>query len=71
MKKPIFILLILLTISHPVFSEEMGSASTESVETSSSSSNWQCWVFATSALLTAALGVVIVSLNPGSSSTAH
>ncbi|HLB53263.1 MAG TPA: hypothetical protein VJK48_06130 [Chlamydiales bacterium] len=44
--------------------EEVGAASMEAVE-ASSSSTWKNWVFAGSALVTAVVGVVIISTNTG------
>ena len=44
-----------------------GTAAAEAVDTSQNS-NWQNWVFAGSALVTATIGVVIISLTSGTTS---
>ena len=64
MKKRVFFLI--LTMQH-LSAQDVGTAAAVSSETSSSN-HWQNWVFASSALLSAALGVVVVALNPGSTS---
>lgn len=63
-----FLVGFLLLGSQSISAEETGEAAVASVETVKDS-QWQNWVFATSALITLTVGVVIVSLNPGS--TAH
>ncbi len=47
--------------------QETGAAAASSAE-ATQSSNWQNWVFAGSALVTATAGVVIISLNTGNTS---
>ena len=60
------ILFSLLTLAS-LSPQEPGHASVESTEVGSSS-NWQNWIFAGSALVSATLGVVIVSLSTGTQS---
>jgi len=47
--------------------EDTGFVAASAVEVSKSS-NWQNWVFASSALVTVVVGVVIISLNSGTTS---
>ena len=58
---------ILLLSTQTLIAQDIGSGAARASQTSSSN-NWQSWVFATSALISAAIGVVVVSLNPGSTS---
>lgn len=68
MKKQMILLFsILLFSTQTLIAQDVGEGATAAVQTSSSN-NWQSWVFATSALICAAIGVVVVSLNPGSTS---
>lgn len=65
MKKIIFLcVLCFLFSSSDLSAQETGAAAASSTEVSKSS-HWQNWVFAGSALVTAAVGVVIISLNTG------
>lgn len=62
--KKLPILIILCICSAPgLQAQETGAAAVDSAEITKS--NWQNWVFAGSALVTAAIGVVIVSTNTG------
>ena len=68
MKKSIFFLILTFLFStHPLTAQEVGEAAVASTETASSN-QWKNWVFASSALVAVVIGVVIVSLNPGSTS---
>jgi hypothetical protein len=68
MKKTIILTLITLLLSSQNLSaQDLGAASAESLQTGSSN-QWKGWVFASTALVSAAIGVVVVSLNPGSTS---
>jgi hypothetical protein len=64
---PILLICSLLFFIHPLPAQEAGDAAAASAEMGSSN-NWQSWVFASSALISAAIGVIIVSVNPGSTS---
>jgi hypothetical protein len=65
--KRFFFLLTLISMTFKVYGEDTGSAAAISAETAQES-NWKNWVFAASALVTAAIGVVIISLNTGNTS---
>jgi|GEM_PF-2665837 len=69
MKRTKFFLLLVFFFSIQDISAQdtIGEAAVASQKTSSSN-EWQNWVFASSALVAAAVGVVIVSLNSGSTS---
>jgi hypothetical protein len=64
MKKVPFLIIFSISSMTGLSAQEIeGIAAAEAAETSSS--NWQNWVFAGSALISAAVGVVIVSTNTG------
>lgn len=64
MKKISFLTIFVMFATPALFAQETGAAAVDSAEVASS--NWQNWVFAGSALVTAAIGVVIISTNTGS-----
>lgn len=66
MKRIVFLFVLIFSI-HPLSAQETGTASATAAE-ASKSSNWQNWAFASSALVTATLGVVIISLSSGTNS---
>jgi len=66
MKRFLFLFTLIATMSG-LTAQETGAAAASSAE-ATQSSNWQNWVFASSALLTATAGVVIISLNTGNTS---
>lgn len=65
--RALFLTLALFTITQHLNAQDVGTAATVSSETSSSN-KWQNWVFASTALISATIGVVVVALNPGSTS---
>ncbi|MBI5272863.1 MAG: hypothetical protein HY861_02645 [Chlamydiia bacterium] len=65
MQRIAFLFILSILASTPkLYAEETGAAAANSAQ-ESTSDHWQNWVFAGSALITAAIGVVIVSLNSG------
>ena len=66
-KSTILLVLIALLSTQILVAQDVGAGAVVASQTSSSN-NWQNWVFASSALISAAIGIVIVSLNPGSTS---
>ncbi len=66
MRKCLLALAIYSTTSG-LIAQETGAAAGDSIQ-AAQSSNWQNWVFAGSALVTATVGVVIISLNSGTTS---
>lgn len=66
MKRVLFIFSLIVTMSE-LYAQETGAAAASSAE-ATQNSNWQNWVFAGSALVTATVGVVIISLNSGTTS---
>ncbi len=66
MKKCLYLFTLIATMSG-LFAQETGAAAADSAE-ATKSSNWQNWVFAGSALVSATVGVVIISLNSGTTS---
>lgn len=66
MKKCLF-LFALFVMTSELCAQETGAAAADSAQ-ATQSSNWQNWVFASSALVTATVGVVIISLNSGTTS---
>jgi hypothetical protein len=61
-------LLIALLLGRVLFAQESGEAAVQTAKTAISN-QWQNWVFAGSLLLTAATGILVVSLHTGSSPT--
>jgi hypothetical protein len=64
----LLILLFLFSLQHlngEELSQTVGSASVDATD-KSSSGEWKNWVFASTALVALTVGVVLVSLNPGS-----
>ena len=57
----LFLFLTIFACLPQFYGEETGEAPPEIVQ----ESNWRNWVFAASALVTATIGVVIISLNRG------
>lgn len=66
MKKISLLIIFILSTTATLSAQETGTAAASSAETASS--NWQNWVFAGSALVTAAAGVVIIAMSSGSTS---
>ncbi len=70
-KKMILCCALLLSVSSLSAQDtavEESDTSTTDMASESRSSTWQNWVFASSALVTAVIGVVIISLNTGTTS---
>ena len=59
-------MIFILSAAPTLYAQETGAAAASSSETASS--NWQNWVFAGSALVTDAAGVVIIAMSSGSTS---
>lgn len=66
-KRVLFLTIALLATTQHLSAQDVGTSATVSSETSSSN-NWQNWVFASTALISATIGVIVVALNPGSTS---
>jgi len=63
MKKLPFLTIFFLFSIPGLWSQETGAGAASSAQ--ATTGNWQNWVFAGSALVTAAVGVVIISTNTG------
>lgn len=58
--------LVALVLAKPLTAQEaVGAAAAEA----SQSSDWQSWTFASTALVTAALGITLISMDTGTSSS--
>lgn len=64
MKKLSFLTIFFLCSVSGLWAQETGAAAASSAQ--ATTGNWQNWVFAGSALVTAVVGVVIISTNTGS-----
>ncbi len=60
-----FALLLSMSVSAQDVAVEESDTSTTDAVSEGRGSSWQNWVFASSALVTAVIGVVIISLNTG------
>ncbi|HSX38816.1 MAG TPA: hypothetical protein VLE95_08355 [Chlamydiales bacterium] len=63
-----FLMFALFPMASNLNAQETGTAASMSAEMAQDDSNWQNWVFASSALVTATIGVIIISLNSGTTS---
>lgn len=61
-------LLLALFFGRALFGQTSGDAAVQTAK-DASSNDWQNWVFMGSLLLTAASGIIVVSLNTGNSSS--
>lgn len=64
MKKVLFLFIFSLLSIPGLWAQETGVGAASSAQ--AATSNWQNWVFAGSALVTAAVGVAIIATNNGS-----
>ena len=65
MKKTLF-LLVLTTL---VYAQDTGSAASSA--TAASTSQWQNWVFTSTAIVTASAGVLLLAFDNGSTANSH
>lgn len=70
MKKITSLLTLIALVSGSGLHAQTGTAAANSSSVAKGN-NWQNWVFATSALVTAAVSIFVVSMNSGSSSQGH
>lgn len=66
-KQTAFFILTLFFCTQNLSAQDVGAGAVASRETGSSNT-WKNWVFASTALISVVIGVVVISLNPGSNS---